>query len=177
MGFRYGREEEQIGMPGSGPLTLRLPPHPLKSGNQILRATGPPLSPSAPAMMHGLQEIPPCEGLYSCKAALHRARQSLLCSPLGQDQRLPGGTRMPLWETHTAASQPQLLREVARPLPLSILSSRKPSTDMQLCKHQLQCQLEDRDLIPAPIPTHELVLSIAMAYGAHRRHRNTTTED
>lgn len=89
MGVRYGREEEQIGMPGSGPLTLRLPPHPLKSGNQILRATGLPLSPSAPAIMHGLQEIPPCEGLYLCKAALHRACQSLLCSPLGQDQRLP----------------------------------------------------------------------------------------
>lgn len=85
MGVRYGQEEEQIVMPGSGPLTPRLPPHPLKSGSQILGATGLPLCPSAPAMRHGLQEIPPCEGHRQCKAALHRARQSLLCPCLGQD--------------------------------------------------------------------------------------------
>lgn len=76
MRVRYGREEEQTGMPGSGPLTPRLPPHPLKSGRQILGATGLPLCPSAPAIMYGLQEISPCEGLCWYKAALHKARQS-----------------------------------------------------------------------------------------------------
>lgn len=85
MGVRYRREEEHIGMPGPGPLTLRPPTQPLKSGIQILGATRLPLCPSTPAIMHRLQEILPCKGLCQCKAALHRAWQLLLCPPLGQD--------------------------------------------------------------------------------------------
>lgn len=117
MRVRYGREEERISMPGSEPLTHRLPPHPRKSGSQILGATRLPLCSSAPAVTLRLQEIPPCEGFCRCKAALHRAQQSLLCSCPGQDQRLLGGVRMPLWEAQVAASQPQLLMEPARPRP------------------------------------------------------------
>lgn len=68
MRVRYRQEEEQIVMPGSRPLTLRLPPRPFKSGKHILRATVLPLCPSN----HNTQTTgaPPMQRTSWCQAAL-----------------------------------------------------------------------------------------------------------
>lgn len=65
--------------------------------------------PSAPAMTHGQQERSLHAKGCQCKGALFRAWQLPLCPHLGQDERLPSGIQVPLWENQAAARRPQLL--------------------------------------------------------------------